>query len=127
MAGRVFNGIARGKLRTNLTMLSNASVRVPKTAGTQGSCPDPRKQHLLARCYIFVTGLILVLLGVLFTCHHECSGRPQMKYSTTSYLLNCRAFCATAIHPKNLKLTNAVFQNQCIDMWKLPYGYQVRH
>ena len=69
MAGEVSlqSRIARGKLRTNLTMLSNASVRkAQKLREHRDRAQIQENNTFWLVAYIFVTGLILVLLGVLF-------------------------------------------------------------
>ena len=59
--------IARGKLRTNLTMLSNASVReAQKLREHRDRFQIQENNTFWLVAYISVISLILVLLGVLF-------------------------------------------------------------
>ena len=68
MAGEVSlqSRIARGKLRTNLTMLSNASVRKAQQLREHRDRVQIQENNTFwLFTYFVVVGLILVLLGVL--------------------------------------------------------------
>lgn len=69
MAGEVSlqSRIARGKLRTNLTMLSNASVRkAQKLREHRDRVQIQENKTFWLVAYIVGIGLNLVLLGVMF-------------------------------------------------------------
>ena len=69
MAGEVSlkTRIARGKLRTNLTLLSNASTRKAQQLHELNDRAQIRENNTFWMvAYIAVISLLLVLLGILF-------------------------------------------------------------
>jgi len=69
MAGEVSlkTRIARGKLRTNLTLLSNASTRKAEQLRELNDRTQSRENNTFWMVtYVLAISLILVLLGILF-------------------------------------------------------------